>query len=134
MGSLGFRQSRRIRRLDLWADAGLLRVDAMFRDVTVDPDPDLTRRVVHEYALTAELEPDTLTVLSAHADPRTLPFPSDCPFAASSADLIVGHAAGDLRTSVRTISRGAHSCTHLNDLLRSLADVTVLAPLLPRPS
>jgi hypothetical protein len=134
MAPLEIRQSRRIRRLDLWADGAVLRVDAMFRDVTVDPDPDLTARVVHEYALTAELEPDTLTVLSARADPRSLPFPTDCPFAADSAELIVGHRAGDLRTAVRTISRGAHSCTHLNDLLRSVADVTVLAPLLPRPS
>jgi hypothetical protein len=134
MDRLKMRQSRRIRRLDLWADGGVLRVDAMFRDVTVDPDPDLTARVVHEYALTAEIDPDTLTVLSAHADPRSLPFPTDCPFAASSADVIVGHRAGDLRTAVRTINRGAHSCTHLNDLLRSLADVSVLALLLPRQS
>jgi Protein of unknown function (DUF2889) len=132
MDRLKMRQSRRIRRLDLWADGAVLRVDAMFRDVTVDPDPDLTVRVVHEYALTAEIDPDSLTVLAAHADPRSLPFATDCPFAASSAELIVGHHVGDLRTAVRTISRGAHSCTHLNDLLRSLADVSVLAPLLPR--
>lgn len=131
MGQLGFRQSRRIRRLDLWADGGVLRVDAMFRDSTVDPDADLTNRVVHEYALSAEVDPDTLRVLAAEADPRSLPFPTDCPFAAASAGLIVGLPAADLRTAVRTISRGAHSCTHLNDLLRSLADIAVLAAFLP---
>jgi hypothetical protein len=130
MDQLGLRQSRRIRRLDLWAERGTLHVDAMFRDVTVDPDADLTVRVVHEYALTAELEPGTLTVLAAEADPRSLPFPTDCPFAAASAHLIVGQQAADLRTAVRTISRGSHSCTHLNDLLRSLADTATLAAYL----
>jgi len=130
MVKLGPRQSRRIRRLDMWFDGDLIRVDAMFRDITVDPDPELSLRVVHEYTLHADLERDSLTVLNAVAEPRSLPFLTDCPLAASSAQLIVGQRAGDLRTAVRTLVRGPGSCTHLNDLLRSVTDTASLAALL----
>jgi hypothetical protein len=131
MGALGRRQSRRVRRLDLWREGDLLRVDAMFRDTTVDPDVRLTQRVVHEYALTATLDAATLIVMSIEAEPRSLPFPTDCPFAADSADLLVGQRAGELRTKVREVSRGSVSCTHLNDMFRSLADVAALTLSLP---
>ena len=131
MPRLGLHQSRRLRRLDVWAEeAGLLMADAMFRDSTVDPDAELTERVVHEYTLRATLELATLTITSIHADPRSLPFPSDCSLAAASADLLVGQRAPELRTKVRELSRGPVSCTHLNDLFRSLADVGELASLL----
>jgi hypothetical protein len=130
MSDLGERQSRRIRRLDLWFDGEVIRADAMFRDITVDPDPDLSQRVVHEYTLEAVLDRDTLIVLDAVADPRSLPFATDCPLAAASARLIVGRPAGELRTLVRTLIRGPGSCTHLNDLLRSLTDAAGLAELL----
>lgn len=125
MAPLGHRQSRRLRRLDVWRDRDRVMVDTMFRDSTTDPD--LTERVVHEYAVTAVLDGETFVVLEMEATPRTLPFASDCPYAAGSAQLIVGHRAGDLRTAVKALSRGPVSCTHLNDLYRSLADVPVLA-------
>jgi hypothetical protein len=131
MPALRLRQSRRIRRLDLWADGDRLMVDAMFRDSTVDPDAELTERVVHEYAVSTTLDRATRTVQSIHADPRSLPFPTDCPFAAGSADLILGQSVDSLRTTVRQVSRGPVSCTHLNDLFRTLADVTALVDLLP---
>jgi Protein of unknown function (DUF2889) len=130
MGPLGERQSRRIRRLDLWIDGEVIRADAMFRDITVDPDARLSQRVVHEYTLEAVLDRTTLTVLDSVANPRSLPFATDCPLAASSAGLIVGQRAGDLRTVVRTLVRGPGSCTHLNDLLRSLTDAASLSALL----
>ena len=40
--------------------------------------------------------------------------------------MILGQPVADLRTTVRLLSRGPVSCTHLNDLFRSLADVPVL--------
>jgi Protein of unknown function (DUF2889) len=129
IGAIGPRQSRRIRRLDVWREADRVRVDAMFRDSTADPD--LTPRVVHEYTLTATLDGSTFVVLSLDATPRALPFPTDCPLAAASSELIVGQRAGDLRAAVRRISHGPISCTHLNDLYRSLADVPALAGALP---
>jgi hypothetical protein len=124
MAPLGARQSRRIRRLDVWREGERLLVDAMFRDSTADPD--LTPRVVHEYTLTAALDPATLQVLQIQAVPRALPFPTDCPFAADSAQLVVGQPVTGLRDAVRTLSAGPVSCTHLNDALRSLEDVGVL--------
>ena len=129
MPPLGVRQSRRLRRLDFWRDGDRVMVDTMFRDSATDPD--LTERVVHEYAVTAILDGDSFTVLEIEATPRVLPFPTDCPFAAGSAALILGQPVADLRTTVRLLSRGPVSCTHLNDLFRSLADVPVLARLLP---
>jgi hypothetical protein len=124
MEPLAARQSRRIRRLDLWREDDRLIVDAMFRDSTADHD--LTPRVVHEYTLSAVIDPDTLRVIEIEAQPRVLPFPTDCPFAADSAQLIVGQPAADLRETVRTLSAGPVSCTHLNDAMRSLADVATL--------
>ncbi len=128
MGPLGARQSRRVRRLDLWREGRVLMVDAMFRDTTVDPD--LSARVVHEYTLSARLDPSTLVVLEIEAQPRALPFPTDCPLAADSVQLIVGQPVGGLRESVRTLSAGPVSCTHLNDAMRCLADVAALVGLL----
>lgn len=129
LAPLGQRQSRRLRRLDLWREGDRVMVDTMFRDSATDPD--LTERVVHEYAVTAVLDGETFAVLDLEATPRVLPFPTDCPFAAGSAALILGQPVADLRTTVRLLSRGPVSCTHLNDLYRSLADVPVLAQLLP---
>jgi Protein of unknown function (DUF2889) len=128
--ALASRQSRRLRRLDLWRNTdGRLWVDAMFRDTAVDPD--LTEAVVHEYSLAAVIDPVTLTVLSAEAAAGPLPFADDCPLAADSAQLIIGQPVTSLRSKVGAISRGPGSCTHLNDLLRSLGDVGELAKMLP---
>jgi hypothetical protein len=123
------RHGRRLRRLDIWRDADTVHADAMFRDYSVDPDG--TERVVHEYGATATLAGDGLRIVELTADPRGLPFPTDCPLAAGSARFLLGEPVGALRTSVRELSRGPASCTHLNDLFRSLADVATLIELLP---
>src|SRR5690606_12305364 len=99
MEPLGSRSSRRLRRLDLWRAGDQLMVDAMFRDTTTDPD--LTARVVHEYRVAVALDPASLTIVSAQATPRSLPFPTDCPLAAASAADIVGVPAPELRARVR---------------------------------
>ena len=54
----------------------------------------------------------------------------ECPAAVGSAQGILGVAAGDLRDRVSMDLFGPRSCTHLNDLLRSLADVPALAAVL----
>jgi hypothetical protein len=41
-----------------------------------------------------------------------------------------GHAVGELRELVRREFKGTSTCTHLNDLLRSLADLGPLVRLL----
>jgi hypothetical protein len=52
----------------------------------------------------------------------------------ASARRIVGTTADDLRSRVRTDLTGTSTCTHLNDMLRSLADLPVLAAGLARSS
>jgi hypothetical protein len=112
-------------------DGDAVGLDAMFRDTAVDPDPECTEQVVHEYAVTATLDPVKLTITAIHADPRSLPFPTDCPVAAGSAALLLGLPVSELRTRVREVSRGPVSCTHLNDVFRSLADAGTVVAHLP---
>jgi len=113
---------RRRRLIDVAGDAQF-EVTAMFRDSHVDPDGIET--VLHEYALAMVVEQPSQRVVSCEATPRTLPWP-ECPAAALSATRLEGHRVGDLRSLVRTEFHGTSTCTHLNDLLRSLADVEVL--------
>jgi hypothetical protein len=130
MPAMSPRQSRRVRRLDVWWHSEHeLAVDAMFRDTAMRPDH--TERIVHEYALAGIVDATTMTLTSLTADPRVLPFPGDCPLAAASAELVVGERVETLRSRVGAVSRGAVSCTHLNDMMRSLADVQLLAARLP---
>jgi hypothetical protein len=124
MEPLGARQSRRLRRMDVWREGDRLLIDAMFRDSTADPD--LTPRVVHEYSITAVIDSESLVVLEIQAEPRSLPFPADCPLAAESAQLVVGLPITSLRGAVGKLSKGPGSCTHLNDALRYLADAAGL--------
>ncbi|MCU1612712.1 MAG: hypothetical protein JWO98_252 [Frankiales bacterium] len=124
---LGPREMRRLRRTDVGLDPthpGILVVDAMFRDSYVDSDGD--ESVVHEYGLAARIDRDALTVLRVVADPRVLPW-QECPVAGASAGRVVGQRLPGLRTHVRNELIGTSTCTHLNDLLRSLDDVAVLA-------
>lgn len=107
-------------------DAGA--VSAMFRDTHVDRDGHAT--VLHEYALTAFLDRSSLVLSGVAATPVVLPWP-ECPAAAASAARLDGRAVDELRDLVRREFKGTSTCTHLNDLLRSLADLRVLVGLLP---
>lgn len=111
---------RRRRRLDLTLAADRVRIDAMFRDSHVDGSGAET--VIHEYTLDALIDRAQSRVLAIEATPRVLPW-TECPVAAASAQALVGQTVGDLRTWVRKQLTGIATCTHLNDLLRSLADV-----------
>jgi hypothetical protein len=117
----------RRRRLVEVAGGDPLAVFAMFRDTYVTPDG--REMVLHEYTLTAELGPDSLMLSRCHAVPRVLPW-SECPEAAASASRLDGLNVDELRERVSKEFRGTTTCTHLNDLLRSLADLGTLARLL----
>jgi len=124
---------RRRRRLDLVPGAAPddpLTLDAMFRDTFVEADG--VETIVHEYRLDGTLDPRTLVVLHAEAHPGVLPQP-DCRGAVGSVAGIHGLPAGTLRDHVRRTYRGPTTCTHLNDLLRFLADAAGLAPHLDPP-
>jgi hypothetical protein len=103
-------------------------VYAMFRDTHVDNAGSET--VLHEYSFTAALDRCSLVLSQCEARPRVLPW-VECPAAAPSATRLDGQRASDLRRLVGREFRGTTTCTHLNDLLRSLGDVGALAALLP---
>jgi hypothetical protein len=120
---------RRHRRLDVYRDVDRetpLRVDAMFRDTHVDPDG--VETVLHEYSVEATVD-EELRVTSIEATPRVLPW-IECPWASASATRLCGEPVAGLRRLVRDNFHGVDTCTHLNDMLRSLADIAPLAALL----
>ncbi len=114
---------RRHRRLDVIPGAAL-EVSAMFCDTHVDDDG--VERILHQYTLSAHVEAGSHLVLDVTATPWVLPF-GDCALGAATAARIVGHPAGRLREYVALEYWGPTTCTHLNDLLRTLADVPHLA-------
>ena len=125
------RSIRRRRRLDLWRGAtpeAPLELDVHFRDADIDEDGQ--EHALHEYTLTATIEPGTLVVLSCDPVARVLPWP-ECPGSLASAARIVGLPVTVLRNQVAMKLTGTSTCTHLNDVLRSLAGVTALAAALP---
>lgn len=127
MGDLPIGAMRRRRLVDVTVTEHSWAVAALFRDTHVDPEGNET--VLHEYSLTATVDADTEGFASCSAVPRVLPW-VECPVAAASADRLVGQQVSGVRDFVRTTMRGRSTCTHLNDLLRSLGDVATLAHLL----
>jgi hypothetical protein len=119
---------RRARRIDVWRDQGELSIDAMFRDSCWDPDG--SEIAVHEYHLLARADGGTDALTSVEARPRILPY-VECPLAAPNAEWLIGTPMRALRSEVLERLRGSDCCTHLNDALRSLAEVPVLASSLP---
>ena len=117
---------RRQRRLDVSRQGERLLIDAMFRDTYVTADGIPT--IIHEYVVNGQADAATLTITEIGATPHVLPW-TECPFAADSAGDLVGQPVARLRRYVRDSLTGVPSCTHLNDLLRSLEDVVGLAAL-----
>ena len=123
---MALRSVRRGRRLDLIPGEPLA-LDVHFRDSHLGADG--LEDVLHEYTLDATLDPAMLTVLSAAATARVLPWP-ECPSAVGSVDRIIGQSVTALRRTVAAEFTGTSTCTHLNDVLRSLSGVTALAQAL----
>ena len=118
------RQAMRRRRwMDLRREAGDLLVESGFRDSYRDSAG--TEQIVHEYLLSARVRESDLTVVDIAAEPRVLPW-QECPWAAASAGRLVGRRVGTFREHVADAFTGTTTCTHLNDLLRSLDDVAAL--------
>jgi hypothetical protein len=115
---------RRARRIDVWQSDGQLQFDTMFRDSCWVPGGHEV--VLHEYEVVGTADRESGVVASVQAIPRVLPYP-ECPLAAPNAPRLVGTPLHDLRTEVLTQLRSIDCCTHLNDGLRALAEVPVLA-------
>lgn len=129
MAALPIHGMRRIRRLDvLHGDISReVLIDAMFRDSYVRADG--TETIIHEYTLIAAVDAESLMIVRSHAVPRVLPW-QECPGAVDSATRITGMRLADLHFRVRQELCGISTCTHLNDLQRSVADAEALIPLL----
>ena len=115
---------RRARRIDVWASGDELVIDAMFRDSCWRPDG--VEVAVHEYCLDGRVDRTAGLLTRVRADPRVLPY-AECPPAAVNVATLEGLPVHDLRAVVLERLRGIDCCTHLNDALRSLAEVPVLA-------
>ena len=128
-GPLPVQGMRRRRRIDVLPAAddpsgqALWSFDAHFRDSYRDDEGET---VVHEYTVVGHVDAATQVVLDAEATPRVLPW-FECPEAAASAGRLAGRSLDSLRAGVRAEFLGATTCTHLNDMLRALADVGILA-------
>lgn len=116
---------RRRRRIDVLAGEPV-RIEAMFRDTYAGPGGQ--EGVLHEYAVGVTV--DDGRVADIEAEPRVLPWP-ECPAAADHVRRLVGAAVGNLAADVPATLSGIASCTHLNDLLRSLSSVPRLTRLRP---
>lgn len=131
MAALDPHSVRRRRRLDVGPvdDSGLARLDVHFRDSHADGDG--TERVVHEYTVSGDLDIDGPIISDIQATSHVLPW-VECPAAVASAKRVIGIPLAELRDHVRLELRGVTTCTHLNEVLRSLADLDHLAAQIPR--
>jgi len=122
---------RRARRIDVWVAGPVIHVDAFFQDSSTLPAGG--RQSIHEYTLTARADRETGTVRTVTPVPRVLPY-HECPLAVGNVTALAGLPLSELRETVLERLKGPLGCTHLNDMMRALADVPDLARHLPPAS
>lgn len=115
---------RRARRLDVHEKNGIVVVDAGFQDSASTPIVG-ERQAVHEYRVLATASPEDLTLLSIKATPYVLPY-RECPAASLNVGAMIGQPLSLFRRDVPHMLKGIVGCTHLNDVLRSFADVPAM--------
>lgn len=128
MPSLVAGSVRRRRRMDVALPVGAsdeVTVDAFFRDTHVDPDG--IERALHEYSVRATVSRTAHVITSIGVNAGALPS-GDCPAAMLAVNGLVGTKLDDLEARIRATLRGTSSCTHLNDVLLSLADLWSIIP------
>jgi hypothetical protein len=96
-------QKRRSRRIDLWREDGLTKI---------------------------EVDEASGKLVALQVLPMILPF-RECPGAAVKATRMIGQNVAAFRGAVLETLPSTLGCTHLNDVLRALSDVPALARLLP---
>jgi Protein of unknown function (DUF2889) len=119
--------SRRARSLTVTAGHELSAV-VRFRDSYADPDG--VERALHEWTVTASLDSSTGRIVSIDADSGQLPW-QECPAAGRSAATLRGVHPNEIERIVAGEFRGISTCTHLNDTLRSMAELPDLIAQLP---
>jgi Protein of unknown function (DUF2889) len=99
----------------------------MRTSATVTSTGEGNETVVHEYAGTGSVDARGRRIVDLRAEALVLPW-VECPAAVAGAASLRGTTFDDLRLRVRRELVGTASCTHLNDTLRSLADLGALLP------
>lgn len=116
--------ARRARRIDVWREGDEYVIDSFFQDSGTSPSGQ--RIAVHEYTINARVDANNGLVTAIKAVPQVLPF-VECPMATLSVHRLVGQPIREFRTIVNELLPGIDGCTHMNDALRALAEVPVLA-------
>ena len=119
---------RRARWIDCWLEGGKIMVESGFQDSATSPNGG--REAIHEYRLIAVADAATGLLERVNVDPRVLPY-KECPTASGNVGVLLGTPIGDLRDTVLERLRGTAGCTHLNDMLRNLAEVPKLIDYIP---
>ena len=119
--------TRRRRRTEVWGEDGTFRVEAFFRDSHVDHAG--VETVVHEYTVTAAVDPADERFVWCRAEPGQLPY-AECPSATASATRLEGMAVSEVARTIQESFVGPTTCTHLNDTFRAMADLGALLPQL----
>ncbi|TMK59316.1 MAG: DUF2889 domain-containing protein [Actinobacteria bacterium] len=117
---------RRHRRIDVIQRDGEWVVDAWFRDSYVDSTG--LKGSLHEYTIDATIGTGDHVIRAINAVAHALPW-HECPAAVGFVGMLTGERIDALRTQTSKTLRGIESCTHLNNMLRSLADVPYLGAL-----
>jgi hypothetical protein len=115
---------RRARRIDVWVEDEVIQIESAFQDSATLPKGG--RAAIHEYAIHATADLATGRLLTLVADPRILPYRS-CPAAIVNTSRLLGEPLSRLRTAVVEALPGPLGCTHLNDMMRALAEAPILA-------
>lgn len=116
---------RRARRIDVWREGNGLALDVGFQDSGTSPEGGM-RIAIHEYRVAAKAAGDPLALTDLDVTPHILPF-AECPGAVANAQRMLKIPLSDLRARVLDTLPGTLGCTHLNDVLRSMAEVPQLA-------
>lgn len=127
-----FSNFRRARLIDIWRENGTIHVEAYFQDSSSLPGTQM-REAIHEYRLRATADAATGMLLTLEATPGTLPH-AECPAAMVNMTVVLGTPMTELRETVLDRLKRTAGCTHLNDMIRSLAEAPVLAGKLPAPA
>jgi Protein of unknown function (DUF2889) len=110
---MGFRRARSI---SVDGDVSTVR----FRDSYADPDG--IERALHEWTVTATMDPESGTFAAISVAPGQLPW-FECPWAGGSGAALQGVRPEDVDSVASADLYGTTTCTHLNDTLRSLTEI-----------
>lgn len=122
-------QFRRARRIDAWRVEDTIHIETHFQDSANTREGG--RAAIHEYLLRAQADARTGVVTAIEARAGTLPYP-ECPGAMANLRFLIGTPIGELRVRVLQMLRRTNGCTHLNDVVRSLAEVPAMLARIPQ--